>query len=683
MADEKPGTPNFERAGERVSVSYGLGIDAGGTYTDVVVFDFLKHRILGKSKSLTTPWDFTIGIKKALSRIEMSLLKMADLVCVSTTLATNAIVEGKGRTVGLLVMPPYGFFEPSDIPHSPIRVISGRLEIDGRVTEPVDVKQVRRFGRELISRSGVEAFAVSGFASTINPEHEILVKQALREDTGLCVTCGHELSELLNFRTRAITAILNARIVPQIEQFIRDLKNTLLDLNISVPIAVVKGDGSVTSVGMALERPVETILSGPAASVAGATYLTGLKDAMVIDMGGTSTDTATVKNGFVPRCGHGAVVGGKKTHVQALDMRTIGLGGDSRIWVESGRVNIGAMSVGPVSMLGHLSGGLEKPFEHLRRNIETFRISSEPMELIALNEEKEDFDYTPEELRILEILKAGPRSIDEIAERTEAKYWRLVPVGRMEKACIVKRFALTPTDLLHVKGQDTRWDQKAAEGMSELVSFIAGVDRETLTEQVLERVTRSVAVELLQKLLHDGSGREYDLDSNGPLRSIVNNWLGIRRGGLKVDFSLDIPVIGVGAPIHHFLPAAIELFGGEYMVPENADVANAVGAITSRVVIRKHAKITSLGRNEYIIEGLAARHAFDNLQEAHECAVRELREIVREMGTRAGTSEDRVDISAADTVIEVPDDEGLFLERTLTAVLSGSPDIPRLEEEGL
>jgi N-methylhydantoinase A/oxoprolinase/acetone carboxylase beta subunit len=189
MPDVKPEPGNSR---ERITVKHGLRIDAGGTYTDVVVFDFQNQRLLGKSKSLTTPWDFTIGIKKALSRLEMSLLKKVDLVCVSTTLATNAIVEGKGRTVGLLVMPPYRFYEPSDIPHSPIRVISGRLEIDGRVIEPVDVTPVRRYGRDLIEKSGVEAFAVSGFASTINPEHEILVKKVLREETGLCVTCGHE-----------------------------------------------------------------------------------------------------------------------------------------------------------------------------------------------------------------------------------------------------------------------------------------------------------------------------------------------------------------------------------------------------------------------------------------------------------------------------------------------------------
>jgi N-methylhydantoinase A/oxoprolinase/acetone carboxylase beta subunit len=672
-----------QTSGEKVILSRGLGIDAGGTYTDVVVYDFKSKTLIAKAKSLTTPWDFTIGIKKALSMVEMSLLKKVDLVCVSTTLATNAIVQGKGRTVGLLVMPPYGFFEPSDISHSPIRVISGRLEIDGRVIEPVDEREVRMLGKELISRSGVEAFAVSGFASTINPEHEIQVKKILRDETGLCVTCGHELSELLNFRTRAVTAILNARIIPQVEQFIRELKKTLLELNISVPIAVVKGDGSVTSVGMALERPVETILSGPAASVAGARQLTGLQDAMVIDMGGTSTDSASVTKGFVKRCSEGAVVGGKKTHVQALDMRTIGLGGDSRIWVENGQIRIGAISVGSIAMLGSLHKGLAKTFDWLQKNIESYKITSEPMEILALNEVKERVSCTQDEREIVEALEERPRSIDELAELTEAKYWRLVHIDRMEKECIVQRFALTPTDLLHVSEKDTRLDRISAETMTEMISFVAGLEKAEFVEYVLEKVSQEIAMELLNKLIHDMTGHEQRIQGDSAFRLVIDNWLGKRHGNFGASFTLKVPVIGVGAPVHYFLPRAMDIFSGEHVIPKHADVANAIGAITSRVVICKHAKIFSLGNDEFNIEGLVKRKTFSSLDEANEYAVTELCEMVREMGSRAGTDEKHVDVSKEDTYIEVQDGEDLFLERTLTATLSGSPDIPKLAEEGI
>jgi N-methylhydantoinase A/oxoprolinase/acetone carboxylase beta subunit len=114
----------------------GLGIDAGGTYTDAVIYDFLAGMVLSKNKALTTKWDFTVGIKETLDGLDKNLLARTDLAAVSTTLATNAVVEGEGQHVGLLIMPPYGLFEEKDIPYEPKAVISGRLEISGEVTVP-------------------------------------------------------------------------------------------------------------------------------------------------------------------------------------------------------------------------------------------------------------------------------------------------------------------------------------------------------------------------------------------------------------------------------------------------------------------------------------------------------------------------------------------------------------------
>ena len=100
-------------------VRIGLGIDAGGTYTDAVAYDFASDSVLAKGKALTTRWDFSLGICEALDSLDAELLRRVDLVAVSTTLATNAIVEGQGQKVGLLVMPPYGLFDDADVPHEP------------------------------------------------------------------------------------------------------------------------------------------------------------------------------------------------------------------------------------------------------------------------------------------------------------------------------------------------------------------------------------------------------------------------------------------------------------------------------------------------------------------------------------------------------------------------------------
>ena len=333
------------------------GIDAGGTYTDTVIYDLDQRQTLCKRKALTTKWDFTIGIGEALAGLDQHLLQQVELVALSTTLATNAIVEGDGQRVGMILMPPYGNLGKEEIAYEPKALVHGQLEINGTEIEPVDESEIRNVVQHMVRENKVKAFAVSGYAGAINPEHELKVKEIIREETGLVVTCGHELSSILNFKTRAYTAMLNARIIPNLTALIRDLEKTIQKLGLVAPIVVVKGDGTLMSARLAKERPVETILSGPAASVAGARHLTGLDDAIVVDMGGTTTDTAILAGGSVKICETGSDVGGQRTHVKALDIRTAGLGGDSLITWKEGHFSIGPRRVAPIAWLGSMYSG--------------------------------------------------------------------------------------------------------------------------------------------------------------------------------------------------------------------------------------------------------------------------------------------------------------------------------------
>ncbi|MCP4671171.1 MAG: DUF1638 domain-containing protein, partial [Desulfobacula sp.] len=317
-------------------IKIGLGIDAGGTYTDAVIYDLEKNKTLCKAKSLTTKWDFTVGINSALRKLNQKQLSTIELVSLSTTLATNAIVENVGQKVGMVLMPPYGLGIDKNIPHQPKAVIKGQLEITGRQILAIDPEEVKLVVSQMVENHEVTAFAVSGYAGSINPEHEIQVKKIIHQQTGCFVTCGHELSDSLNFKTRAVTAMLNARIIPRLAGLLLDLEKVMAARKICAPVVVVKGDGTLMSSAMAKQRPVETILSGPAASVAGAKHLTGIKDALVVDMGGTTTDTAALTADSVSLNEKGSNIGGHRTHVKALEIRTTGLGGDSLIEYEKG-----------------------------------------------------------------------------------------------------------------------------------------------------------------------------------------------------------------------------------------------------------------------------------------------------------------------------------------------------------
>ncbi|NQT86676.1 DUF1638 domain-containing protein, partial [bacterium] len=469
-----PASVSEEQAPSPTAARLGLGIDAGGTYTDVVIYDFTCDAVLGKAKALTTRWDYTVGICEALNALDADLVGAADLVALSTTLATNAIVEGQGQRVGLLVMPPEGLRDVRHFPHSPCAILQGRLDIAGHELEPLDLDEVRRAARQMVDASAVAAFAISGYAGAINPSHELAVKAAVRDETGLSVTCGHELSGLLNFRARADTAVLNARIIPRLDRLIADVRSALAEHCVTGRLMVVKGDGSLISARAAHERPVETVLSGPAASVAGARRLTGKTDAIVVDMGGTTTDTALIADGRVRTCTAGARVGGWQTHVQALDLRTAGLGGDSLIAWEGRELSVGPVRVAPVSWLGRQQPGTDEALRFLERYIEDFDSSTRPMELLALAGHTDDLALNAVEQRVVTLLAERPHSMAELAERANVMHWQLLRLERLEEHQIVQRCGLTPTDLLHVQGRFDRWDPEAAQRLCSLYQVTCG-----------------------------------------------------------------------------------------------------------------------------------------------------------------------------------------------------------------
>ena len=177
----------------------------------------------------------------------------------------------------------------------------------------------------------LSAFAIAGHCATRNPRHEIKAREILLSIPGLPVTCSHELSSSLGGPRRALTAVLNARLINLLEQLITATQSILTQHGLSCPLMVVKGDGSLLHADFARSRPVETILSGPAASLSGAAFLAGSKNALIADIGGTTTDVAFLENGAPRLKRDGAFVGGWQTMVEAAEIRTFGLGGDSEV----------------------------------------------------------------------------------------------------------------------------------------------------------------------------------------------------------------------------------------------------------------------------------------------------------------------------------------------------------------
>jgi N-methylhydantoinase A/oxoprolinase/acetone carboxylase beta subunit len=667
----------IERARAAAEARIGLGIDAGGTYTDVVLYDFQRDEVVEKAKALTTKWDYTIGISQALDRLTPALLTRVDLVSISTTLATNAIVEGRGQKVGLLIFPPYGLFDLPEIAYRPIGILTGQLEIDGRVILPVDPDQVRREVRRMVDVERVAAFAVSGYASHVNPAHELEVQAIIEQETGLRVSCAHDLSEKCNYRIRSVTAALNASIVPYLDAFLRDADRVLRQRQITAPRMVVRSDGTLMSLSFARKQPIATILSGPAASVAGASYLAGLDDAMVVDMGGTTTDTATIRRGCVRACAEGAAVGAWRTHVEALDMRTLGLGGDSLIARgRRGQLTIGPWRVAPVAWLFREGRDGEDACAWLESHQDRYTTSTSGIEFVAATGAAAG-NLAEAEQRVFDALADGPRSLDELTERLRAAYWPTAQLDALERRHLIVKSSLTPTDVAHAAGRLELWNRDAATRLCRFFSRLLRVSLDEFARLVQAHIVHRLANELLHKQLGERAASD-NWDRSSAAAAMVDNWLQGGTDDYHVHIALRYPIIGIGAPIHLYLPEAAQLLETQAVIPLHADVANAIGAITGRVSIHRQIEIAPTEHGQYRVSGLPNTPLFHDFQQAHRHGVEQLVALVRRQAEEAGTSSTRVEIDVHDRVAPSGYGGQVFIGRTLTARLTGRPDVARL-----
>ena len=329
-------------------MKYILGIDTGGTYTDTILLNTDKKGAVGiekKSKALTTHENLITGIEASIDALSLNDSEKASLerVVLSTTLATNAIVENNISKVGLVSI---GELPTKELATKTVYKVLGKVNIKGRVVQELDENQVNSVAQILSEE--VEAIAVSGISSTRNPILEKKVKQILKTKCNQPIVCGSEIVSDLGYWERTNTAIINAGLIGIIGNFTKTIKQVMTKNKIVCPIFIVKGDGNVCEVNAVEEIPINTALSGPAASIIGSIYLTNLCNAVIADMGGTTTDVGVVENQKIAVTSDGAVIGGWKLKIESAKILTFGLGGDSYIDCNDGKVKIGPNRVIPV-----------------------------------------------------------------------------------------------------------------------------------------------------------------------------------------------------------------------------------------------------------------------------------------------------------------------------------------------
>ena len=661
--------------------AYNIGIDTGGTYTDAVIIDTHTRQVVAAAKALTTRGDLSIGVIEALAKVMQQTehhIGAADiaLVSLSTTLATNALVEGHGSKIGVLLI---GFDDvmlersnlASAIPTAQITRISGGHTHDGSEAQALDEAAIHQMLSA--NQNQVDAYAVAAHYSVRNPDHERRAQSLIQTIASCPVTASCDLSEALNGPRRALTAAFNARIISLIVNLVDAVRGALTGHNIDAPLMIVKGDGSIASADTVVERPIETILSGPAASVIGANFLSGQRDFIISDIGGTTTDVAIVKNGWPDLNEAGSMIGGFRTMVNAIDMQTIGLGGDSAIEINHrGQIKLQANRVVPLALLGQRWPSVIKDMKHslsqgMGLGLATmFLLRPDGYQQHALPADVSEADRA-----FLDALGDQPIRWSQVVNRVSDRN----RVTRLADRGFLQIAGFTPSDAAHVLDRQSQWSKEAAELVCLMIGRSYG--KISYNDALIEQECRAFAQEVYDAmvaqsthlLLERLSGCSFPADD--PIISSIAKGCN-QLGDLNLSLTPNIPLVAVGGPAQVFYGTVGERLGTQTIIPDNSEVANAIGAAIGMIKVHAVVEISSAEQGGYRLhhdgKPIVVSSPSDALEKAKQLATDNAVSKAQQMNAQQLTTD--IQLSRLD-IPGMPNDTGL-ISATITAECLGT-----------
>lgn len=532
---------------------YIIGIDTGGTFTDAVLLDTATSQVIQTAKVPTTHHLLSAGTGQVLSALlQTSKVSVDEIstVAVSSTLATNSVVENKGARVAVLVI---GYVKHFKLPVKAVIFVKGGHTITGAEEEPLELDYLVPLLENL--RDEVDAYGVCSAMSFKNPTHELVTEKAISMLDPKPVFCSHRISQQAGMQERAATAGLHAKLMPIMQEYITGVESALRNQQISCPVQIVGGNGKPISSQKAIEHAGMTVASGPAC-----TALFGSRhaesDALIIDVGGTTTDIVMVKNSIPLLAKEGCQIGGWKTHVEAIDMLTRGVGGDSHVLVDEKRnLTIGPQRVIPVATTDCILDVAE--WLGVGGN-------SKCINVVAGNAEPPSVD------EIIDILKqSGPSTPAGLQKKTGLSGISLEKrLESLNRKQLIHEIGFTPTDALHVLGKIQIGNSDISRAAATILGSFCNMDADTFSATVVQQTV----------LMIENNVIEY-VTSHYWQKSLAN-FISSRNNHpvLGVEFSLKIPLIGIGAAAKFFLPQVAKRLKTTVHFPENYEVGNAIGA---------------------------------------------------------------------------------------------------------
>jgi len=558
-----------------------IGLDVGGTHTDVVLFG-----TAGLLKEIKVPTNHSnlfdtvlTGFEKITENINPQDIQR---VVLSTTLTTNAIVQDKIPDVGMIVSGGPGIDPENFRTHSNYYCVSGSIDHRGREIRPIDKDEIQSVAARLKAQ-GIRHVGVVGKFSVRNPIHETKINRIIRDDFEK-VFLGHQISGNLNFPRRIATTFLNATVYPIHREFYLAVEKSLRKKGLQVPIHILKADGGTMCFEASLDAPGQTILSGPAASIMGAiSFAAPKKETLVLDIGGTTTDMGILLDRVPVLEPLGIQIGRYKTLIRSLKTHSIGLGGDSAVRVVNGRLQIGPDRDGPAMAYG---GAVPTPTDALValnifkggdrvRALEGLQTISSKLHIGVEDLARQIFDQA-----CFKILGEARRLVDEINSKPVYTVHELQEGYRVNPENILVLGGPAPyfaEQLKHMSGLGVdvvpKWEVANAIGAAlarttcEVTLFadteqeIATAPEENFTEMVGKHFSRQDAVNKTFELLRNKALQMGACDEDLEMEVIENLQFNMVRGFYTTGRNLRIKAQVKPGLIHEYK----EIAGGLYM----------------------------------------------------------------------------------------------------------------------
>jgi N-methylhydantoinase A/oxoprolinase/acetone carboxylase beta subunit len=641
-----------EEQTDKTVANYVIGIDTGGTYTDCALLNYDTREVIDCAKTLTTRRNLSLGVVEVLDSLPLEDPSKVKMVGISSTLATNSIAEGSSRKVGLLLIG----YDPQLVEQYSLdekfrtevfEYFTGGHDSQGREQAELDLDSILHWVDQVGDQ--VEAFAISSYFSPLNPDHEERAFRAIKEVCDLPIVLGHQLSTKLDSIKRAATACINASLTPLMKEFIESVRLALREKKILAPLMIVKGDGSLMQYEEAIAKPVETVLSGPAASSIGGRFLSGKNNALMIDVGGTTTDMALIKDSQVEVSEEGARVGEVETAIKAARIRTVCVGCDSAISIDDdGLTLIGPRRVIPLSRLASTYPKVERRLIDLKRKKPLLQSESD-IQFWVLNRRLDDEELAvldDQSRKILDLLSDGPKNLAFLLKKLKMHH----PV-QLNAACLFEKgylelAALTPTDLLHANGEMDNWSIPAAVQAVKCLCLLYNKDRAKFIKNALEQIVHTIVAECLIFLAdHE---QEKDLpnkidDDWG--RWFLNEALSRENSFFSINISSSYPIIGIGAPAEIFVKRVAKILNAPFILPDNYHVANAVGAVAGSIMVDREAIVyvkEEESKLSYHVRIENDSFNFKDAEQAADYARKQVKIKAREGAVRAGAFEPEI-----------------------------------------